>query len=153
MAPTEARQTCIDGREKPTSGELQAMCLTGVTGAKREMLKAGGWDQLALIATTVSRLDKSAVISGTYYLLQGSPRMLCISGRDLWPACTHSTKKAIKGAVLMPKANNQNMGIFSMAILDATLVERPPGSDDPPPSRPNVVRDSSEEPLQKRLLA
>jgi hypothetical protein len=78
MATTEARQTYLDGKEKPTSGELQAMCLKGGTGAKREMLKVGGWDQLALIATPVSRLDKSAVISGTYWLRQGSPRMLCI---------------------------------------------------------------------------
>ena len=45
---------------------------------------------------------------------------------------THSTKKTIKGAVLMPRANNQKLGIFAMAILDTTLVERPPGSDDPP---------------------
>ena len=88
MAPNKARQIYIDGREKPTSGELQAMCLTGGTGAKREMLITGGWDQLARIATPVSQLDKSAVISGTYWLLQGSPRMLCISGRDLWPTCT-----------------------------------------------------------------
>ena len=41
---------------------------------------------------------------------------------------THSTKKTIKGAVLMPRANNQKMGIFAMAILDTTLVEPPPKS-------------------------
>ena len=71
------------------------MCLTGGIGAKREMLKVGGWDQLALIATPVSRLDKNSVITGTYWLLQGSPRMLCISGRDLWPTCTDTTMSVI----------------------------------------------------------
>ena len=51
---------------------------------------------------------------------------------------THSAKKTVKGAVLMPRANNQKMGIFSMAILDTTLEERPPGSDDPPQVNPTL---------------
>ena len=28
------------------------------------------------------------MITGTYWLLQGEPRLLCISTRDLWPTCT-----------------------------------------------------------------
>ena len=207
----------------------------------RQMLITGGWDKEALIATPVSHLDRNSLITGTYWLLQGEPRLLCILARDLWPACTdtelsivldlgdlsqfefgdlsttstwitsdtvmakikfvtgsvrrqitpqqaghfgagtfimrlhlllkskdsmrvwvtllpgsrdamserlkplmghptfpglsyeltHRTKKNIKGAALMPKANNQNMGIFALAIVDSTMVERPPGEDDP----------------------
>ena len=71
------------------------MCLTGGIGAKREMLATGGWDKVALIATPVSPLDKKSTIIGTYWLLQGAPRMLCISGRDLWPTCTDTTMSVI----------------------------------------------------------
>ena len=31
----------------------------------------------------------------------------------------------------MPKASNQKMGIFALAIVDSTMAERPPGTDDP----------------------
>ena len=44
---------------------------------------------------------------------------------------THRTKKSVKGATLMPKASNQKIGIYAMAILDSTLVEQPPGIYDP----------------------
>ena len=31
----------------------------------------------------------------------------------------------------MPKASNQKMGIFALAIVDSTMAERPPGTDEP----------------------
>ena len=54
----------------------------------RQMMEAGGWDTEKLIATPVHRLDRNSMITGTYWLLQGSPKLLCISARDMWPECT-----------------------------------------------------------------
>ena len=45
----------------------------------RQMLITGGWDKEALIATPVSRLDRNSVITGTYWLLQGESKLLCIT--------------------------------------------------------------------------
>ena len=64
------------------------MTLVGGRGAMRQMMETGGWDTERLIATPVHRLDRNAVITGTYWLLQGAPKLLCISARDMWPACT-----------------------------------------------------------------
>ena len=61
----------------------------------RPMLVAGGWDKEALIATPVHRLDRNSVITGTYWLLQGAPKLLCISARDLWPACTDTNLSVV----------------------------------------------------------
>ena len=67
-------------------------------------------------------------------------RLKPLMGYPIFPGLlyelTHSTKKTLKGATLMLKANNQRMGIYAMAILDTTLVERPPGTDDPQPIDP-----------------
>ena len=242
MAQNDARTAYIGGREKPTEAEVRSMTLTGGTGAMRALLEAGGWDKERVIATPVHRLDKNALISGTYWLLQGTPKMVCISARDIWPDSTdtkmsvvidlgdlshyqfgdmsttstwmtsqsisakikyvtgnvrreitpeqaqtygvgtfffrlhllleskdemrvwisvipgskdavserlkplmgkntfpslsyelaHRTMKNIKGAALMPKASNQGMGIYALALVDNTMVEHPPGEDSPP---------------------
>ena len=79
MAPNESREAYIGGSEKPTNAEIQSMTLTGGQGAMRQMLVVGGWDKEALIATPVHRLDRNSVITGTYWLLQGAPKLLCIS--------------------------------------------------------------------------
>ena len=88
MSPNETRLAYIGLNEKPTPAVIESMCLTGGRGAMRQMLITGGWDKEALIATPVSRLDRNSAITGTYWLLQGEPRLLCISARDLWRACT-----------------------------------------------------------------
>ena len=246
MAPNDARAAYISGRGKPTDAEIHSMTLVGGRGAMRNMMEAGGWDKEKLIATPVHRLDKNAMITGTYWLLQGTPKMVCISARDIWPECTdtklsvvidlgdlshfefgdmsttstwvtsqaisekikyvagnvrreitpqqagtfgvgtfffrfhllleakdemrvwisvipgtkdaiserlkplmgkptfpslsyelmHRTMKNVKGATLMPKASNQGMGIYALAIVDGTMVEHPPGEDTPPKADP-----------------
>ena len=95
MAPNEARLAYIESSEKPTNAEIQSMCLTGGRGAMRQMLVVGGWDKEALIATPVSRLDRNSVITGTYWLLQGVPKLLCVSARDLWPMCTDTNLSVV----------------------------------------------------------
>ena len=79
MAPNKTRLTYIGLNEKPTPVVIKSMCITGGRGAMRQMLIAGGWDKEELIATPVSRLDRNSVITGTYWLLQGESKLLCIT--------------------------------------------------------------------------
>ena len=69
-----------------------------------------------------------------------SERLKPLMGKPTFPGLcyelTHRTKKNVKGAALMPKASNQKMGIFALAIVDGTMVERPPGEDNPPITDP-----------------
>ena len=95
MAPNDARENYISGREKPTEAEIRSMTLVGGRAAMRTMMEAGGdWNKQDLIATPVHRLDKYANITGTYWMLQGSPKIVCISARDIWPECT-DTKMSV----------------------------------------------------------
>ena len=95
MAPNDARENYISGREKPTEAEIRSMSLVGGRAAMRTMMEAGGdWNKQDLIATPVHRLDKYANITGTYWMLQGSPKIVCISARDIWPECT-DTKMSV----------------------------------------------------------
>ena len=95
MTPNEARLAYIENSEKPTNAAIESMCLTGGRGAMRQMLVVGGWDKEALIATPVSCLDRNSVITGTYWLLQGQLRLLCISAGDLWPTCTDTNLSVV----------------------------------------------------------
>ena len=64
-----------------------------------------------------------------------SERLKPLMGNSTFPILSfelaHRTKKNVKSAALMPKASNQKMGIFALAIVDSTMAERPPGTDEP----------------------
>ena len=65
-----------------------------------------------------------------------SERLKPLMGKPTFPSLSyklvHHTMKNVKGATLMPKASNQGMGVYALAIVDSTMVEHPPGEDAPP---------------------